>query len=76
MTRKCHVQFLGEGAAATPSPYPTCQERVFGGGRAERKQHFTAAARPQLGKTAFNVAWAEGRAMSLEQAIELALREE
>ena len=23
MTRKCHVQFLGEGAAATPSPYPT-----------------------------------------------------
>jgi hypothetical protein len=54
----------------------SCQEGVFRRGRAERKQHFTAAARAQLGKAAFNVARAEGRAMSLEQAIELALREE
>jgi len=23
MTRKCHVRFLGEGAAVTPPPYPT-----------------------------------------------------
>jgi len=34
-----------------------------------------ASARAQLGDASFNVAWAEGRAMSLEQAIEYALEQ-
>jgi hypothetical protein len=32
-----------------------------------------ATARPQLGEEAFAAAWAEGQAMSLEQAMTLAL---
>jgi hypothetical protein len=36
--------------------------------------HYVAAARGQLDEAAFAKAWAEGRAMALEQAIELALQ--
>ncbi len=35
-----------------------------------------AAARIQIGEAAFNAAWAEGRAMTLEQAIQLALSDQ
>jgi hypothetical protein len=34
-----------------------------------------AVARAQLGETAFAAAWAEGRAMTLEQAVAYALEE-
>ena len=37
--------------------------------------HYIAVVRSQLDKAAFAKAWAEGRAMTLEQAIEFALRE-
>jgi predicted ATPase/class 3 adenylate cyclase len=39
---------------------------------ADRKEH-VAAVRAQLGEAPFNAAWAEGRAMTLEQAAELAM---
>ncbi len=37
---------------------------------------YTSAARPELGETAFRAAWEEGRAMTVEQAIALALENE
>ena len=37
--------------------------------------HTLAAAHAQLDEAAFNAAWAEGRAMTMEQAIALALME-
>ena len=37
--------------------------------------HYVAVVRNQLDETAFAKAWAEGRAMTLEQAIEFALEE-
>jgi hypothetical protein len=37
--------------------------------------HILAAARAELDPTTFNAAWEEGRKMTLEQAIEYALRE-
>ena len=40
----------------------------------ERERHI-AAARAQLGEEAFNKAWSEGAAMTLDQAIEYALKE-
>jgi hypothetical protein len=40
--------------------------------RAEHDQH-VADAHAQLGKTAFATAWTEGQAMTLEQAVALAL---
>jgi hypothetical protein len=41
----------------------------------EREQHI-GTARAQLGEDAFNQAWAEGKAMSTEEAIRYALGEE
>src|SRR5262249_30426994 len=43
--------------------------------RVEYERH-VAATRAQLGEATFAVAWAEGRAMTLEQAIACALGEE
>ena len=40
--------------------------------RAEH-DHNVAAARAQLGEATFDLAWAEGRALTMEQAIEYAL---
>jgi hypothetical protein len=37
---------------------------------------YTSAARSELGETAFRAAWEEGRAMTEEQAIALALEDE
>jgi hypothetical protein len=37
--------------------------------------HYVAAVRGQLDEPAFAKAWAEGRAMTMEQAMEFALKE-
>ena len=42
---------------------------------ADRKEH-VAAVRAQLGKAPFNAAWKDGGAMTLDQAIELAMKDE
>ena len=44
----------------------------------ERDEHdgYAAAARAQLGEVPFAAAWAEGSAMSLEQAVEYAVGNE
>jgi non-specific serine/threonine protein kinase len=39
----------------------------------ECHDHYTVSTRARLGESAFSSAWAEGRAMTLEQAIEYAL---
>jgi len=41
----------------------------------ERERHI-AAARAQLGEEAFQRFWSEGRSMTLEQALDLALSDE
>jgi hypothetical protein len=42
----------------------------------EKYDHVVAAARSQLDEATFAVAWAEGRAMPLEQAIAYALTQD
>jgi hypothetical protein len=62
------VRLLGAGEA-----YLARIKQSFG--QPERGEHdgYIAAARAQLGEEAFAAAWAEGQAMTLEQAIDEAL---
>ena len=61
-----------DGACASNEPMKVwCAGEFHGDGEDEHSD--IAALRPALGETAFTVAWAEGRAMTLERAIEYAL---
>ena len=51
-----------------------CAGEFHGDGEDEHSD--IAALRAALGEAAFTVAWAEGRAMTLEQAIEYALADQ
>jgi tetratricopeptide (TPR) repeat protein len=65
------VRLLGAADAAREiagSPLPPSER--------EEQDQIIAEARSTLEENAFNMAWAEGQAMSLEQAVEYALAEE
>ncbi|HEY3230139.1 MAG TPA: tetratricopeptide repeat protein, partial [Roseiflexaceae bacterium] len=75
------------GGVAVAQGQPECAARLLGAaeawfdtighiiGQTERAEHdgYIAAARAQLGEEAFAAAWAAGRAMTIEQAVEEAL---
>ncbi|HET7090040.1 MAG TPA: tetratricopeptide repeat protein [Anaerolineae bacterium] len=78
---------FGLGMAAVMQGNSVRSARLFGAAEALREnigyhtspgqralyEHFVTAARAQLDEATFEAAWAEGRAMTLEQAIEYAL---
>lgn len=86
---KCYFPCL-EGLAliASTQGHPERAARLFGAAEAARdvfgitmpregagdQEHFWATIRERPEGTAFATAWAEGRAMTLEQAIEYALQ--
>jgi hypothetical protein len=79
--------FAGMGGVAAAQSQPKRATRLLGAAEAwfeatsqiigpiERAEHdgYAASARAQLGEEAFAAAWAEGRAMTMEQAIAYAL---
>jgi len=65
------VQLIGAGAAAYPR-YSTVQ---FPSIRLDVERSL-AEAKVSLGEQAFAVAWADGQAMTLEQAVTLALEDD
>jgi hypothetical protein len=79
----------GLAAVAMADGQPERAERLYGAGAAYRKGTFVlnvwddpvtrdrqvAAVRAALGEEAFAAAWAEGRALPLEEAIALALED-